>query len=382
MVSSDDAALRALYSSGGAGAALFAAERTRLGMVRVAPTLDGCSQCGGARFASLFCTTCGVLNSRADAGIAQATRGRQLAVGLIDTILLAGTLIVGWAIILLFTARNSQTPGSSLLGLYIFDESGQPSSARRVLLRGISEIAISVGFGLVTAGVATVANQLWIFRYRNRQTLHDLAAETIMVSVSDRAVLAAPGTRPTSTRGTGPRGCGSRAPKAAACGAGHRDSKPRGRSAQRRALCLLPVRPSDRSHPLLRWLRCAQLRAPRGGLSPRQSSSSRCRTDRPRDHHRDARRRLARPAQLHRAQLRDPGGQIAGLRVYRLDGQPASRARVNARGLYELLIGLGLGLPTAGVVTLIDYFCVLRGDNRQSLHDVAAKTILVRVENA
>jgi len=46
------------------------------------------------------------------------------------------------------------------------------------------------------------------------------------------------------------------------------------------------------------------------------------------------------------------------------------------------LIGLGLGLPTAGVVTLIDYFCVLRGDNRQSLHDVAAKTILVRVENA
>ena len=38
------------------------------------------------------------------------------------------------------------------------------------------------------------------------------------------------------------------------------------------------------------------------------------------------------------------------------------------------------GLPTAGVLTLINYFWVL-GANGQALHDIAANSILVRVES-
>ncbi len=180
MVSSDDAALRALYQAG-PGVDIRRAERERLQAAATEPMLDACSQCGGERIDSLFCTSCGVLNADPEAGIRQVGRGRLLAVGLVDAILLIDTLGIAWAIWTTFSARRSQTPGCQLLGVYVFDETGQPATPRRVWLRGGYEALVAVGLGLVTAGVMTLADYFWVYRYHNRQTLHDLAAETIIV---------------------------------------------------------------------------------------------------------------------------------------------------------------------------------------------------------
>ena len=165
-----------------------------------------------------------------------------------------------------------------------------------------------------------VVDYLWVFRYRN-QTLHDLAAETIIVSWSGRAVPAAPAAEPTLTS----------LPDSARPG---------------KALALITglidfvIIVATLGVGWLVWL---NFTAPNS---------------------------------------QTPGGQLTGLRLYHLDGQPASGARVTARAAYELMIGIGLGLITAGIVTLVDYLWVLRGDDRQALHDVAAKTILVRVNDS
>lgn len=141
-----------------------------------------CPRCGGATGSGVFCTRCGTLNRFAEAEVYVASRLRRLAGNLLEGVLLLVTLGVGWLIWLAIVAPRSQTPAKALLGMYILNDDETPASAARVWLREIVIKLIIFGvIGWVTGGIVTLLDALWILWDKNRQTLHDKIATTIVV---------------------------------------------------------------------------------------------------------------------------------------------------------------------------------------------------------
>ena len=162
-----------------------------------------CPRCGALRGERHFCATCGVLNRYPDSGAYAASRLRRLAGVILDIVVLSVTLGVVWLIWLAVVAPRSQTPGKQMLGMYILRTDGRPASAGHVWVRELLVKAVIFGLaGLVTSYAVTLLDALWILWDRDRQTLHDKLADTIVVHppAADVEALLAPSPPATGTR--------------------------------------------------------------------------------------------------------------------------------------------------------------------------------------
>lgn len=141
-----------------------------------------CPSCQQFRGDGVFCANCGLLNQHPDSGAFAATRWRRLGGAILETLLFVATLVVGWLIWLYFTSKKSQTPAKQLLGMYILRTDGTPATAGRVWLREV--VFELIVFGIASQfllGLASLLDAAWIFWDKDRQTLHDKMADTIVV---------------------------------------------------------------------------------------------------------------------------------------------------------------------------------------------------------
>ena len=152
-----------------------------------------------------FCVSCNVLSIDPTRRSYAATRRSRLGAFALDYLIIWLTVGLGWLIWLAIVAPRGQSPGKSLLGLYIVRTTGEPASIRYVWLRefgwdaavGLAAIALLALLGTVVTSVGEVfilwfwltvlfwacslidaAPLLWD---RDRQTLHDKALNTLVV---------------------------------------------------------------------------------------------------------------------------------------------------------------------------------------------------------
>ena len=135
-----------------------------------------------------------------------ATQGRRFAGFVLDALLFAFTLGIGWLIWFLVIAGQGQTPAKQILKLRVARVDGQPASWGWMLLReiGVKWLAFIVlnlvlvalvGDAGAWAYVAIFAAcALWCVWDANRQCLWDKALTTLVVY--DPAGVGAPGVAP------------------------------------------------------------------------------------------------------------------------------------------------------------------------------------------
>ena len=141
-----------------------------------------CPRCRGPRGDERFCRTCGVFNRFPESGLLVASRYRRLGGYLLESLLMVLTLLIGWLIWLAIVAPRSQTPAKTLLNMYILKEDGTPASASRIWARELLIKTILIGLGgSFVFGLLGLLDALWILWDRDRQTLHDKMASTVVV---------------------------------------------------------------------------------------------------------------------------------------------------------------------------------------------------------
>ena len=142
-----------------------------------------CPHCNTSGQVAFFCSTCSRYTAAETGELEKVTYNRRFwGTYVLEGVLFLVTLIIGWYIWLIFTAKTSQTPAKSLLNVYTIDiETGQPISAGRVWLREVlvKQVLITV-VGLVI-GVAWLIDAIWVLFDKNRQALHDKVVGTIVV---------------------------------------------------------------------------------------------------------------------------------------------------------------------------------------------------------
>ena len=148
----------------------------------IAQQQSQCPSCQQFSGDGVFCANCGLLNLHPESGAFAASRWRRLGGALLEGVLFVVTLGVGWLIWLYIASQKSQTPAKQLLGMYILRRDGTPATVGRVWLREIVfEIVVLGGAGWFLAGLPGLIDAVWIFWDKDRQTLHDKMADTIVV---------------------------------------------------------------------------------------------------------------------------------------------------------------------------------------------------------
>ena len=179
------------------------------------------------------CVNCSVSNQFPASGAYAASRWRRLGGALLEILLIVLTLVVGLADWLWLTAKTSQSPAKRLLDMYILSMDSTPATAERVWLREVGVKLLLFGVaGWVTEGISNLLDAIWIFRGRDRQTLHDKVAGTLVVHART-AVAAAAGSAPAdgargvdayrTDGGLGLRGTGRGAERIGAVASGRAD---------------------------------------------------------------------------------------------------------------------------------------------------------------
>ena len=125
-----------------------------------------------------------------------AGQGRRMAGALLEIVLLALTLGLGWVIWYLIVARRGQSPAKRLLRMRVIREDGVAASLGWMLIRDLAVRVI--GFGAVNRvlvamlgepvgdavfGLIWVVAALWCVWDANRQCLWDKLARTRVVQV-------------------------------------------------------------------------------------------------------------------------------------------------------------------------------------------------------
>ncbi len=154
-----------------------------------------CARCGRIAGRNLFCAHCGVLRGLRDRDLYAASRSRRLGGALLESLLFLATLGLGWLIWLYFTAQTSQTPAKRLLSMWIVMGDGSPATAERVWLRevGIEGLLFGVA-GAFVGPLPSLLDGAWILWDRDRQTLHDKLADTLVV-YAPQGIGGAPGSQ-------------------------------------------------------------------------------------------------------------------------------------------------------------------------------------------
>ena len=128
-----------------------------------------------------FCLRCGVLNSHPLSGDRAAPYLYRLAAELLDLLIFA-LGIAPWLIWMWYTARDGQSPGKRLLGMYVIAEDGQPISPQRMWMRelGIKRLLFGL-LGYLFSGVPTLIDGGWMLLNPDRQCVHDRMVGTLVV---------------------------------------------------------------------------------------------------------------------------------------------------------------------------------------------------------
>ena len=143
-----------------------------------------CDSCGQPYGSGKACRSCYAVTLPDGQSVYLATRWRRLGGSLLDGLFFVVTLGVGWGIWLHFTARTAQTPAKRLLFMYIvMSKDHAPATYRRVWLReaGVEWILFGIILSWASGGIVPLIDALWILFDRNKQTLHDKLAETLVV---------------------------------------------------------------------------------------------------------------------------------------------------------------------------------------------------------
>ncbi len=164
---------------------------------------DVCRQPSGP--GAYFCASCDVLSIDPQRQSYAATRWSRLGAFALDYLIIWLTVGVGWLICLALVAPRGQSPGKSLLGLYIVRTTGEPAAVRHVWLRecgwdaaiGIAAAALLALLGAVADSVGELfllwfwltvlfwavsfCDAAWVLWDRDRQTLHDKVLGTFVV---------------------------------------------------------------------------------------------------------------------------------------------------------------------------------------------------------
>jgi uncharacterized RDD family membrane protein YckC len=150
--------------------------------VTFAQSQSECPSCRQFSGDGVFCASCGLLTAHPESGAFVATRWRRLGGAILESLLFVVTLGVGWLIWLYFTSQHAQTPAKQILGMYILRRDGTPATAGRVWLREIVfEILVFSAAGWFLGGIPGIIDGAWILWDKDRQTLHDKMADTIVV---------------------------------------------------------------------------------------------------------------------------------------------------------------------------------------------------------
>jgi uncharacterized RDD family membrane protein YckC len=127
----------------------------------------------------VFCANCNLYLRDESLVVERVTFTRRiLGSWLLEGVLVALTLVIGWFIWLLFTAKNAQTPAKSLTGIYIVNlETGRAVGAGEVWLRDVLLKIIVANL----VGIGQAIDLVWALFDRDRQALHDKAVKTVVV---------------------------------------------------------------------------------------------------------------------------------------------------------------------------------------------------------
>lgn len=108
-----------------------------------------------------------------------ATPGRRLGAYALDLVISVITLYIGWTVWFIFTARNGQTPGKQLVGLYVIREDGTRAGGWYMWLREWLVKGLLFGLlGALTGGIVSLLAMLWLLWDRDRQCLWDKVSST------------------------------------------------------------------------------------------------------------------------------------------------------------------------------------------------------------
>ena len=110
-----------------------------------------------------------------------ATPARRLGGYLLEAILAVVTLGVGWFVWFIIVAPRGQTPAKQLLGMYILRVDGTQAGGSSVWVRELLVKGLLFGIiAAVTFYVVWLVAALWCAWDRNRQTLWDKTARTLV----------------------------------------------------------------------------------------------------------------------------------------------------------------------------------------------------------
>lgn len=156
-----------------------------------------------------FCASCDVLSVDPDRMSYAATRWSRLGAFALDYLIIWLTLGIGWLIWLAIVAPRGQSPGKSLLGLYIVRTNAEQAPTGHVWLRefgweaalGIVAVVLLALLGAVASSVGeffilwfwltvlfwafSFFDAAWLLWDRDRQTLHDKVLGTLVVERSN-----------------------------------------------------------------------------------------------------------------------------------------------------------------------------------------------------
>ena len=152
-----------------------------------------------------FCASCDVLSRDPQRRSFAASRWSRLGAFLLDYLIIWLTIGIGWLVWLAIVARRGQSPGKSLLGLYILRTDGEQPTTGYVWIReagwdaavGFIAVALLVVLGAVASSVGELLilwfwltvlfwavsffDAAWLLWDRDRQTLHDKVMRTLVV---------------------------------------------------------------------------------------------------------------------------------------------------------------------------------------------------------
>jgi uncharacterized RDD family membrane protein YckC len=144
-----------------------------------------CPHCQASGPEGVFCRNCSRYMPDPTGDRAKVTFNRRFwGTYLLEGLLFAATLFIGWYIWLAFTAPTSQSPAKRLLNVYIIDlEAGRTISTGRVWLREVlvKQILFDFIISAFTGGLGSLVDAVWVFFDKNRQSLHDKVVYTIVV---------------------------------------------------------------------------------------------------------------------------------------------------------------------------------------------------------
>ncbi len=142
-----------------------------------------CPHCHSAVTPARFCRVCRRLVADPTGTVEMVTFNRRFwGDSLLEAVLFIVTLVIGWFIWLIFTARTGQTPAKRLLNVYILDtDTGAVATAGKVWFRDVLIKLILIPIANAIVGVAGLVDAVWVLFDRDRQALYDKMASSVVV---------------------------------------------------------------------------------------------------------------------------------------------------------------------------------------------------------